>query len=304
MRGTTFDAAIARSAGRQRSLITHAQATGLGATPAMIRTRLVNGRWVQVARGLYRVSGAPVTWHQRLLGACLLSGPGAMASHRSAAVLWGLAGFRPGPLEITVPPDRSGRNALATVHRSLDLPRGDRTVHERIPVTRPARTLLDLAGRVRPDLLEEGVDDVLCRRLVSLDHLHRRVDECGRRHGTRSLRAILDAWEPDGIPANVAEMRIGRLLVDAGYTGFVSQYQIFDDGEFVARVDLGDPRAKVAVELDSFRWHAGRGPFRSDRVRGNRIVAAGWRLLRATPDDIADGRELVRAGQRVTAVAA
>ncbi len=300
----TFDAEVARLASRQRSLVTHRQAVGLGATPAMVRTRLVTGRWVHVGRGLYRVSGSPVTWHQRALGACLLAGEGAVASHRSAAVIWGISGFRPGPLEITVPPGRSGRNPLAVVHRSIDLPRADRAVHDRIPVTRPARTVLDLAGRVSPELLEEGVDDVLCRRLLSLDDLQQRLSHAGKRHGTLPLRTILEAWSTDGLAANVAEMRIARLLFDAGYTGFVAQYEIYHQGEFVARVDLGDPRPRVAVETDSFRWHAGRGPFRSDRVRGNRIAAAGWTVLRATPEDAADGRELLRSLRRILAVAA
>jgi hypothetical protein len=299
----SFDASVARLASRQRSLISHGQAVGLGATPAMVHTRLAAGRWVLVARGLYRVNGSPVTWHQRALGACLLAGPGAVVSHRSAAVIWGLSGFRPGPLEITVPPGRSARNALAAVHRSIDLPRGDRTVHDRIPVTRPARTVIDVAGRVSPELLEEGVDDALCRRLVTLDDLQWRLDR-GKRHGTTTLRAILEAWNAGGMPANVAEMRIARLLADAGYTGFVPQFEIFHHGEFVARVDLGDPGPRVAIETDSFRWHAGRGPFRSDRVRGNRIAAAGWTVLRATPEDAADGRELLRSLGAVLAVAA
>lgn len=299
-----FDAGVARLASRQRSLITHRQAVGLGATPAMIHTRLVTGRWVQVARGLYRVNGSPVSWHQRALGACLLAGEGAVASHRSAAVIWGLSGFRQGPLEITVPLGRSARNALAVVHRSIDLPRADRTMHDRIPVTRPARTVLDLAGRVSPALLEEGVDDVLCRRLVTLDDLRRRLDQSGKRHGLTSLHTILEAWRTDGMPANVAEMRIARLLLDAGYTGFVPQYEIVHEGEFVARVDLGDPSPRVAVELDSFRWHAGRGPFRSDRVRGNRIAAAGWTVLRATPEDAVDGRQLLRSLGGLLAAAA
>jgi len=300
----TFDAAVARLASRQRSLITHAQVVGLGASPAMIHTRLVTGRWVQVARGLYRVGGAPVTWHQRALGACLLAGPAAVASHRSAAVIWGLSRFRAGPLEITVPPGRSSRNPLAVVHRSVELPRADRTTHDRVPVTRPVRTVLDLAGRLRPDLLEEAVDDVLCRRLARFDDLRRRLEDAGPRRGTIALRTILEAWNPDGVPANVAEMRILRLLLDAGFTGFVPQHEIHHDGELVARVDLGDPPTRVAIELDSFRWHAGRGPFRSDRVRGNRIAAAGWTLLRAVPEDALDGRELLRAVRRLVPAAA
>ncbi len=300
----TIDAGVARVASRQRSLVTHAQVVALGATATMIETRLATGRWVRVARGLYRVNGAPVTWHQRALGACLLAGSGAVVSHRSAAVIWGIAGFRPARVEVTVPAGRSARNSLAVVHRTLDLPRRDCTTHDRIPVTRPARTVLDLAGRVGHDVLEEAVDDILCRRLVSLDTLAGRLDALGARRGTAAVRSILRAWNPDGAAANVAEMRILRLLVDAGITGFVPQYEIFQGGELVARVDLGNSELRVAVELDSFRWHAGRGPFRSDRVRSNRIAAAGWRLLRATPEDAVDGRGLVAATRHVLRAAA
>ena len=54
----------------------------------------------------------------------------------------------------------------------------------------------------------------------------------------------------------------------------------------MAREDLAYPEHRLAIELDGFRWHAGRGPFRSDRLRRNRIAAAGWRLLETAPEDI------------------
>ena len=57
---------------------------------------------------------------------------------------------------------------------------------------------------------------------------------------------------------------------------------------FVARVDLAYPPFRLGMELDGFRWHAGRGPFRSDRLRRNRIERVGWRLLEAAPEDIDD----------------
>ncbi|MEA2716660.1 MAG: hypothetical protein QOI99_977 [Actinomycetota bacterium] len=300
----SFDAAVARLASRQRSLITHAQVVGLGGTPAMIHTRLASGRWILVGRGIYRLGGAPVTWHQRALAACLVAGPGAVVSHRSAAVVWGVSGFRPGPLEITVPEGRSTRNVLATVHRSADIPRADRTKRDGIPVTAGARMLVDLAGRVTPELVEEAVDDVLCRRLATLEAVVRRVDRLGHRRGLEALRSVLQAWNGEGVPANVAEMGIVRVLLGAGLPPPVRQQEIFDAGELVARVDLAYPQAKLAIELDSFRWHAGRGPFRSDRVRGNRIAALGWRVLRATPEDVSDGRELVRAARGMLSVAA
>ena len=241
---------------------------------ASIRSRLEAGRWVRVGPGVYRIAGVPVTWKQRALAACMVSGPGAVVSHRSAAVLWGVSGFRPGAIDITVPPGRSNRNALARVHRS----HVEATRREGIPVTRPARMLVDLAGVVGAELLEEAVDDVLCRRLSRLDELH------GGR--SRALRAVLDAWNGDALPDGVAEMRLVRRLLAVGLPQPVRQHEVHDKGQFVARVDLAYPDHRLAIELDGFRWHAGRRPFRGDRLRRNRIEAAGWRLLETAPDDI------------------
>src|SRR5215207_8922338 len=173
-----MDAAIARIAARQHSLVTRAQAIAAGASDHAIQHRLATGRWVLVARGVYRIAGAPVTWTQRALAACLIAGDGAVVSHRSAAVLWGVSGFRPGPLDVTVPPGRSGRNALARVHRS-DV---DGVRREGVTVTRPSRTLLDLSRVLGGGLLEEAVDDVLCRRLVRLEELE---------GGSAALRTVL-----------------------------------------------------------------------------------------------------------------
>jgi len=273
-----METAVARLFARQHGLVLRSQAIAAGVTDAMIETRLVTGRWAFVARGLYRLAGVPVTWRQRALAACLVSGPGAVVSHRSAAVLWGVSGFRPGPVELTVPAGRSGRNALARVHRSSEV---DGMARDGIPVTRPARTLSDLAAVVGGERLEEAVDDVLCRRLCRLDDL---TAPAGRR-GSAELRMVLDAWNGEGLADGVAEMRIVRQLLAAGLPQPVRQHEIRSGGELVARVDLAYPDRSLAIELDGFRWHAGRGPFRSDRIRGNRIEAAGWRLLRAAPED-------------------
>lgn len=275
-----METAVAHLSVRQHGLFTRAQAVAAGATRAKIEHRVASGRWVLVAPGVYRLAGVPVTWKQRALAACLIAGPGAVVSHRSAAVLWRVSGFRPGRIEIAVPPGRSNRNALARVHRTEEV---DWVVRDGVPVTRPARTLVDLAGVVGGQLLEEAVDDVLCRRLCRLDQLWAPP---GRR-GSRTLRAVLEAWNGDALPAGVAEMRVVRQLLAAGLPDPVRQHEIHHGGQFVARVDLAYPDDRLAIELDGFRWHAGRGPFRSDRLRRNRIEAAGWRLLETAPEDIA-----------------
>ena len=254
---------------RQHGLATHEQVTAAGGTQRIVHARLVAGRWVRVGAGVYRLAGVTVTWKQRALAACLIAGPGAVVSHRSAAVLFGVSGFRPGPLEITVPPGRGNRNPLAKVHRAEVAG----VTKDGIPVTKPARMIADLARTVSDELLEEAVDDVLCRRLVRLDQLG----------GGPRLRRVLDGWNGDGaLPGSLAEMALVRDLTARGLPPPVRQHWI---AAAHARVDLAYPDDRIALELDSFRWHAGNRPFQTDRARGNRIVAAGWQLLRATPED-------------------
>ena len=279
------DEAIARRLAAQHGLVSRHQALAAGFSRRMIDSRLAAGRWIRVAPGVYRLAGVPVTWKQKVLVACLDAGPEAVASHRTAAVLYGVSGFRPGPIAITVPVRLSGRSEVATVHRARSLPRTDLARVDRIPVTAPARLLVDLAGEVSPDTLEEAVDDVLCRRLVTVERVRDRAHELGRRAGTALLRRILEAWTPGALPDSVAEMRIVRALVASGLPLPVRQHEIRVQGDLVARVDLAYPEQRLAIELDSFRWHAGRRPFRSDRVRRNRIEAAGWHVLQATPED-------------------
>ncbi|MGH9277183.1 MAG: hypothetical protein ACRD12_03625, partial [Acidimicrobiales bacterium] len=227
---------------RQHGLITRAQS---GATRDEIHHRLRTERWIRVGRNVYRLAGVPVTWEQRALAACLVAGVGAVVSHRSAAVLFGVSGFRPGRVEITVPPGRNNCNPLARVHRSV-VERSTR--REGVPVTHAARTLADLSRVVSPPLLEEAVDDLLCRRLVKLAAIE---------PGTKALRTVLEAWNGDGEAATRAEMRVVRALLATGLPQPTRQHWI---GPIRARVDLAYPHERIAIELDSFRWHGGRRP--------------------------------------------
>lgn len=82
-----MDEAVARLAARQQGCFSRAQVLAAGMTDRMILRRIAAGRWVSVAAGVYRLAGVPVTWRQRALAACLVAGPGAVVSHRSAGVL-------------------------------------------------------------------------------------------------------------------------------------------------------------------------------------------------------------------------
>jgi hypothetical protein len=111
---------------------------------------------------------------QAALAACLWAGDNAVASHRTAGVLWELDGVMEDRVEITVTPPRSPRSPLVIVHRSLQLPRADRVTLGVIPVTSPTRTLIDLAGCLADEDLEAAIECALGRGFVRESALRKR----------------------------------------------------------------------------------------------------------------------------------
>ena len=137
-------------------------------TKEQLRLRLRQRRLEPVRLGVYRVSGAPQTWHQDLMAACLAAGSGSRVSFRAAAALWELEGFSPDVLEITVAARTRTRLDGVIVHDTqVDGPEHLALV-EQIPVTSVARTLCDLSAVVRPWTVERAVDEALRRKLVTL----------------------------------------------------------------------------------------------------------------------------------------
>ena len=102
-RSDTPDAVASRIAGRQHGAITRAQleAVGLGSKAITIRVR--KGQLNRVHRGVYAVGHRGLGLHGRFMAAVLACGEGAVLSHGSAAVLWGLLRPLEGPIHISVP---------------------------------------------------------------------------------------------------------------------------------------------------------------------------------------------------------
>jgi hypothetical protein len=269
--------AIDRLARRQHGLVTRVQLLAAGLSSTAIGRRLDAGAWLPLAAGVYALASSPPTWQRQVLAACLAVG--GIASHRTAAAMWGLSSFRPGPVHVLVAHGRSSCAPPATLHQSRTLRPSDVTRIDGIPVTRVARTLADLARDVPRPALEDAVDDALCRRLVSLDRLV-------RQRGSPRLTAVLATWRDGSAPQGVAEARLLRRLVHAGLPPPETQHEVWHAGRFVARLDVAWPDRRLAVELDGFRWHASPRAFQRDRSRRNALVHLGWTVFQATPADL------------------
>src|SRR5437870_795717 len=140
-------------AASQHSAISHRQALDVGLTRTQIRQRRTSGRWRAACHGVYVLAGAPASWQQRAMVACLAGPDGTVASYLTAAALFGLAKAPLVP-HVTVPRGSSGRFRRAVVHKAT-LDRGDVGVVDGMPCTRPARTLVDCAGIMGFDQLCE-----------------------------------------------------------------------------------------------------------------------------------------------------
>jgi hypothetical protein len=66
--------------------------------------------------------------------------------------------------------------------------------------------------------------------------------------------------------------------------GLLAQYRVLiPDGSEVF-LDFAYPDVKLAVEADSYLWHASLAAWQRDRARNNDVVALGWSILPLTYD--------------------
>ena len=272
-------------------MISRRQAVDGGATRAFIERRVASGRWLTLFPRVYRMAGAPRSWRQQVMAACLACGDAAAASHRCAGALVALPGLEKGTAEISVPRRRHIERRGIVVHRVAELGRADVTRIDGIPSTTATRTLIDLAGILARHDLEEVLDDALRRRITSVSRLRSRIDALSRRGrpGIGVIDALVRARAGVGaVPESVLETRLTQLLRKAGLPRPVAQYPVRDGGRVIARVDLGYPERRLAIEADGYRWHSSRVSWDRDIERRNRLTATGWRVVHVTWSDVED----------------
>lgn len=279
-----LDATFAAVAATQWGLLTRRQVHEAGGGSSVIERRLRAGRWARVGHHVFRIEGTPPSWQQRVLAAVLDAGPGAAATGRPAAALWALPGFSGGRPEVLVPTGSNHRPASGLVRETRRLPPHHVTSRHGICVVTPARLVVELAVREHPKRVERAAENAIASSILTPASLASVVSElAGRgRRGSGFLRELTDALLPGYIPpASELESRFRDVTAAAGISGWVRQADVGGD-EWAGRVDVVFHAAKLVVELDSRRWHDSRGAIEADRQRDNRLVAAGWRVIRIT----------------------
>lgn len=252
-------------------LVSRAHVLSAGGTDDEISGRLRAGRWERVAPGVYRLVGFPATWESLVLGGVLSAGPGARASHLTAAVLHDIPGFGRGTPEISVHRSRDRRRAQVRVHTSTDLERSSVVARYGIPTTDVNRTLLDIGRVVGDQRLHRAIEH--CRRTGATDwsavigtlarHARR------GRPGIRRLRRVISAnAQRHEITDSDFELLVLALLAEAGLPAPELHHRVEADGRFVAEVDLayracGSPSSSMAPSTSRTRFGSGISPART-----------------------------------------
>lgn len=202
----------------QRGRVARRQLLAAGITPASIGRMLRRGSLVREHAGVYAVAHTAPTPLARETATLLACGERAFLSHRSAAALWGLLDGDKGPVDVTVVGARTGRHPTGiAIHRTGRLVARDVRIHQGLPVTSPARTLLDIAAQTPGADYERALDEALVvLKIVRLDELQDAAKRAaGRREGP-ILATLLNRRGPATITESMAERRFLKLMRDAG----------------------------------------------------------------------------------------
>lgn len=266
---------------RNNGLITRRGALDAGWTSGAWNRALRRGVLEAVHPGVARLLGSPDTPEQRIHAAVLAGGRTAVASHRSAARLWGLP--RPGddPVDITV--DRCvTRLSLpgVVVHRPTDRVDMRVSVRGRTPSTNLVRTLVDLGAVIGS--VDEAVEAAIASGVVSpmaLMALIERHSAQGR-SGVGALREAVGPWLLGGKPADsLLEIRMEALLRAAALPPATFHPPPIAGYE----VDFLIDGTNVVLECIGWEFHGRtRAQMARDVERNQRLALAGHHVFEFT----------------------
>lgn len=168
------------------------QAQDAGFSSPLIRHHVRTGRFMHLARGLYRLRDYPSTPREEVLAAWLRLAPKAVVSHQSALDILGLSDVIPNTIHLTVPRTFRKLTSLpgVTIHTTIRPIRpGDIVNRDGVPLTNAARTIADVADSgLTPDQVERAVRSAIDRGFATPRHLRAAASSRGRR-----VQALVDS---------------------------------------------------------------------------------------------------------------
>ena len=271
----------------------HAVAEGY-LSKQQLRTR----SYTRLVQGVYADPSLVADHRLRCQGVALVLPDGAAIGGHSAAAWYGapFATFRD-PVTVVCPRsiDWKGPRGVR-VHRSVT-PVVTVQLADGVPVTPVLRTAWDTAALEPVGTAVAALDAMVRAGELRPDDLARAVDGASGRWGVTKVRRAVGLVDPRA--ESPPESRLRVALRSAGLQP-VPQFEVRQDGVFVARVDLAFPEICLALEYEG-AYHFEDGQIARDDVRHRRLRDAGWTVIRISAADMHDRNALVARIRRALA---
>jgi predicted transcriptional regulator of viral defense system len=274
---------IAECAGAQHGVIALWQLLELGLSAPAVRHRVTAGRLHRIHAGVFAVGHKRLTREGHYMAAVLACGRDAALSHRSAADLRGLRRSAGRPRIDVISPRRPGRRrAGIDSHTSSTLAACGIEIVDAIPCTSVARTLLDLAVALPRRAIERAVDQAEVLRVLDARQIDEVLARAGNHRGAAVLQAVLGEHAPGTtLTRNDLEEAFLAICHDSGLPRpEVNAWIALDPTGYEA--DFLWRAAGLIAETDGRDVHATKRAFEHDRRRDQRLMRAGYRVVRFT----------------------
>ena len=231
------------------------------------------------------------------MAAVLACGPKAVLSHRSAAALWGISHDGSTKTDVSLPSRSVRKRSGVEVHAAASLTEADVTTREGIPCTTVARTLIDLAAVTHTREVERAVNEAEVLRLFDRRATEDALGRANEVPGAPVVGAILEKWSGPTLTASELEERFLALCRTADAEApEVNPWLPLEEG--AVKVDFLWRAKRLIVETDGRGAHGTGAAFERDRERDQRLMLAGYRVVRFTWRQIAEERERVASTVR------
>lgn len=273
------DVRVARAAADAWGFLSLDELFACGLSRTMIRDRVRTGRLHPIHRGVYAVGHAQLTLEGRFLAAVKACGTSAVLSHHSAAALWGFMPWEERYPEVTVAGERARRQPGLRVHGTASFDLDDTTRHRTIPLTTPARTLLDLAATLDQKPLRAATRRAQSLYRVNVRQLAQTLARHPRRRGAARLAEII-ATGPAPTRSELEDVVLD-LILRGGHVHPDVNVPYWIEGRRTIP-DFRWPDQRLVLEADSTTWHDNPLARADDADRQALLEAHGERVLRVT----------------------
>ena len=283
------EARLALLSRRQGGAFSLSQAVAAGFPKRTAYDRVAAGTWERRLPGTFVLGGSEDTRHQLLWVAYLAVGPNAVLTHETAALLHGAERLDLDPIVMTNAHRWHHRLPGIFVHQIDDLRGGHRTLVRGLPVSTPARTVVELGATQSVLTVGRVADDLVRLRRTTYAQIASVLADVNRpgKPGIVRVARVLDERGDGHVPpASELERALFSALEAGGLPPPLRQVPLPGRGSIRGLADGAYLDAQMVLEADGRRWHARMEAARRDRERDAQTARAGWLPMRFVYEQI------------------